>query len=354
MSPRWKRRMYDGAAAVIVLSLGILIGAWGRSPRGGPPNVAPEPGAPVAPAEVAQVALHPESGPVLDPPLVPPAPSFAGTYSVLPGARTAGPPDLPLFPGAPDVPVEIPTAVPRADTASPEVVSAPAAEAPRPRPAQAIPRGMALRSPLLALARPGGRVVLHGLTAGGGVLAAAIEGDWAVIGRCAERVRVDFALPAAAAGAMRGIGRAAGEPEWRAEPLVPAHVCAAASQAFQRPRPPADAQRVAFGSAGVGEGFHANDLRELIEVRGGALLLFQDESRAVLIAAGRGPSAPSLLWSHTGSDGVPWLLGVYRSGGMMEAWVLFGERGAPRALLVASSTDGRHWTTTGPIPLRDP
>lgn len=195
--------------------------------------------------------------------------------------------------------------------------------------------------------------MLHGLPAAGGPLAAAIEGDWALIGRCTERVRIDFALPAVAAGAMRGIGRAEREPEWRAEPLVPAHVCAAASGAYQRPRPPTDAERATFGSAGAGEGFVPADLRELIPIRRGALLLFQSEGRAGLVAAGGGPAGPSLLWSQAGNGGRPWLLGVYRSGTAMQAWVLLGERAAPRAILVASSIDGRHWTTTGPIPLRD-
>jgi hypothetical protein len=85
----------------------------------------------------------------------------------------------------------------------------------------------------------------------------------------------------------------------------------------------------------------------------GALLLFQAEGRTVLIATGRGPAGPSLLWSHPASDGAPRLLGVYRSGAAMQGWVLFGDRAAPHAVLVASSMDGRHWTTTGPIPLRD-
>jgi hypothetical protein len=353
MPRRWKRRMHDGAAAVIVLSAGIMIGAWGRSHRADPAPPAPTPDAPLAPADTAPSARPPGGAAVLEAPLIPAAPSFAGSYSVLPGARTAGSPEPPPFPGAPDMPVETPTLAQQADTAAPSSAEPRVKEPPRPRPAQAIPRGIALQSPLLALARPGGRVVLHGLSAAGGPIPAAIEGDWGVIGRCTDRVRIDFAVPAASAGAMRGIGRAQREPEWRVEPLVPTHVCAAASRNYQRPRTPDETRRVTFGMAGAAEGFRAQDLRELVELRGGALLLFQTEGRALLISAARGPTGPSVLWSHAGSDGAPWLLGVYRSGTAMQAWVLFGDRACPRAVLVVSSMDGRHWTTTGPIPLRD-
>jgi hypothetical protein len=255
LMPRgWMRRMHDGAAAVIVLSAGIMIGAWGRSHRADPAALAPTPNAPLAPADTAPPAPPPGGAAGLEAPLIPAAPSFAGSYSVLPGARTAGSPEPPPFPGAPDVPIETPAIAQQAEPASPSSAEPRVKDPPRPRPAQAIPRGIALQSPLLALARPGGRVVLHGLSAGGGPIPAAIEGDWGVIGRCSDRVRIDFAVPAASAGAMRGIGRAEREPEWRVEPVVPTHVCAAATQNYQRPRTPDDTRRVTFGTAGAGGG----------------------------------------------------------------------------------------------------
>ena len=77
---------------------------------------------------------------------------------------------------------------------------------------------------------------------------------------------------------------------------------------------------------------------------------------SAVVAAARGPGGAEVLWTHTAAadDGDLTLLGVYRTGAGAEAWITIGDARSPRALLVASSPDGRAWTAAGPVPLRDP
>ena len=378
----------QAAGALLLLSVGIVVGTYvpargsaapaetaDARPRAAdtaaasPAHPAPVASAPAPAAPEASVPPAPGYEPFL---AGSPAPGFGGEYAVLRGAQTAGdpvpqasPPPPPTIPSAPTSPVQADTtaAGPAARTAPPAPAArtappAPAAPEPfRPSPARGIPRGVALRYPLLAIARPGGRVAFHDLGVASGPTPAGIEGEWAVIGRCDRTVRLDFALPSRRAGELRAIGRADAAGGWSVEPVVARQACAPAAERYQRPHPPTEEERVAFGPAGAGAGFVPGDLAQVGEARGSVLLVFRRAGAgSAVVAAARGPGGPVLLWSHAAApgDGDLSLVGVYRTGAGAEVWIIIGHPGAPRALLGASSPDGRTWSSLAPIPLRDP
>ena len=295
-----------------------------------------------------------------------PAPAFGGEYAVLRGAETAGetvpratPPPA-AIPAAPALPVESERAAAarHGDTAA--AASSTARSAPerfRPSPAQGIPRGIALGNPLLAMARPGGRVAFHDLGVRGGPTPAGIEGEWAVIGRCDTPLRVEFALPARRAGELRAIGRADESAGWSVEPVVARQACAAAAERYRRPQAATESERAAFAAAAAGAGFAPTDLLQAADAHGSKLLVFRRPGgESAVVAAARGPAGAVVLWTHASAagDGDLTLLGVYRTGAGAEAWITIGDARSPRALLVVSSPDGRSWTAAGPVPLRDP
>lgn len=366
------------AIATLLLSVGITIGSYVRPGRAAPSEQSPVRSAravqprpeqrqdsPVASAREAPGAVP--AAPGFQPFLVStPRPEFGGAYAVLRGAETAGeraaqpqptaPPPV-AVPPAPEVPVAAATVPPATDTAGQQ--PAPPAEAGperfRPSPAQGIPRGIALRHPLLALARPGGRVAFHDLGLHGTPTPAGIEGEWAVIGRCERTMRIDFALPSRRAGELRGIGRSSGGGGWNVEPVVARQACAAATERYAPARVASESDRLRFSRAGEALGFDPADLAQWVEVRGTALLVFRRPGRGSALVAAAG-SAPAVLWSHRveAADGDLILLGVYRMGAGAEAWFTLGVPSSPDALLVASSPDGRTWDTSGPAPFREP
>jgi hypothetical protein len=368
------------ATATLLLSLGITIGSYAR-PRGAAPPDQPsgKPARAVQPAparrqdstvanQVAPGAMP--SAPGFQPFLVAaPRPDFGGAYAVLRGAETSGehvpqpqpfsPPPLPAVPPAPETAVATATSSPAGpDTAGPRSASS-AETGPerfRPSPAQGIPRGIALRHPLLALARPGGRVAFHDLGLRGTPTPAGIEGEWAVIGRCERTMRIDFALPSRRAGELRGIGRSMGSGGGNVEAVVPRQACAAATDRFSPARVASESDRARLGGAGEALGFDPADLAQWLEVRGTTLLVFRRPGRGSVLVAAAAGNAPAVLWIYRveAADGDPSLLGVYRTGAGGEAWLTLGGPSSPDALLVASSPDGRTWETSGPAPFREP
>jgi hypothetical protein len=99
-----------------------------------------------------------------------------------------------------------PTPMPPAPTAA-TLEEGEVAPAPRVRrsPASSIRASRAAELPLLAVRRGSGRIVFHE-SATGGTAGAELEGEWAVVGRCGQRLRLDLAQPARQAGAPRGVG----------------------------------------------------------------------------------------------------------------------------------------------------
>lgn len=375
--------IHASALATVLLSAGVLIGSY-LSPEAAPPPSAPAapqrsgkpPAAPGPPAAAPPAAAASSAEPHV--PAAPgfepfdagvPRPEFGGQYAVLRGANTVERPGsvvpdaaVPIASSAPAPAAAVPPAPPepvladppRAESAAAEPSAVPARN--RPAPAQGIPRGIALRQPLLAIVRTGGRAVFHDLGNGGGPTPAGLEGEWAVIGRCELRARVDLAMPSRQIGDLRGIGRAEGGSQWSGEPVVPRQACEVASERFTRPRAASDADRGAYAAAGASLGYAASDLRQVLDVRGGVLLAFGGVRGSALVAAvGSGPRV-TVQWTYGGEpgDGDLSLVGVYRNGTDVQAWVLLGPRGSPGALMILSSSDLRTWSRSGPFELNQP
>lgn len=369
------------AATTLLVSIGITIGSYARP--GGPDAARAEPAGAAAPrpdtrrgperapdSAAASTVSPPEAVPEMSAVMRLARPEFGGTYAVLRGAETAG--DAPhaqdpvpaaatsVIPPAPaiaaDEPDHHPSISRESDAPPPGADASRSAAGFRPSPAQGIPRGVALRHPLLALARGGGRVAFHDLGVRGAPTPAGIEGEWAVIGRCDRAVRIDFALPVSRAGELRGIGRTESSPGWSVEPVVARQACSAAGERYTRPRLPTDTERERYRSIGEAFGYAPGDLVQLLELRGAALLVFRRrELGAALVAASTG-AAPATTWSYRAeaADGDLSLVGVYRIGAGAEAWMALGNPGAPDALLITSSPDGRNWETPTRAMLREP
>lgn len=346
----------QGSWAVLLLSLGVVLGSYVRAPA------PPTPAIPTLPPALAKRVAPPATPPE---PLLPPPPGegmffdasgFAGTYAVLRGAETVGvPPGLPPMVRTPSL-AAAPEAV--VEEGAPGLAAgreASRASTPRgfrPSPGQGIPRGIALRHPLLAVSRGGGRVVFYDLATGGGPNPAGLEGDWSVIGRCERSARVEFSVRPSHTGALRAIGRSADEGAWAAEPVVARQACGAATGRFTRPHAPSDLERAALGPAGDAAGLHGADLQQLIELRSSTLLVFHAaESRSVVMVGRTGQRTPSWTVLTSRPDGDLWLIGVYRSGAGAVAWFAVGDRTTPNALLLASTSDLRTWTVADPVPL---
>jgi hypothetical protein len=363
-----------GAGAVLLLSAGVVIGTYARRPAPLPQGAARVAAAPASPVrggalrDTAERTLPAGRSPAEDglPPapgfdsalLATPASAFGGGYTVLRGAETvpagvahASPPPPPVA----AAPVEV--MVPDSAAAAGAQRTPPAEPEPfRPSPARGIPAGLALRYPLLAVARAGGRVAFHDLGIRGGVMPAGIEGEWAVVGRCETFVRIDFALPTRSSGEFRAIGRASGDAAWSVEPVVARQACAAASAHFTRPHVPTEAERAGAAAAAKSAGMEARDLVQAAALGSASLLVFHRTGLGTAVVAVRAGAEPTSVWTQPGgdADGGPWLIGVYRMGSGATAWLAFGERSAPTSLLIVSSPDLRGWTATEPSSLRQP
>lgn len=372
-----------GAAATLLLSAGILTGSYlapsapagplvpaAGPPEAGGPSPAPGP-APASASAATPSQPHVPAAPGFEPfDAAVPRPDFGGQYAVLRGASTVGqdggpPPSAALGEAAASAssfPAEaVPAAPPEpvtGDPPRPEPARDPVEPLPRnrPGPAQGMPRGIALRQPLLAIVRAGGRTVFHDLGTGGGPTPVALEGEWSVIGRCEWSARVDLGMPARQVGDMRGVGRVDAGSQWSGEPVVPRQACAAAGERFTRPRAASDADRDGYGQAGGPLGFTAGDLEQVAELRGAVLLVFGGTTGAAVVAGVRSARGAEVQWTYTAQpgDGGLTLVGVYRTGTEVQAWVLLGPRGSPGALMILSSSDLRTWSASGPFQLNQP
>lgn len=377
---RW---VQHAAAAVLMVSVGVLIGARGSDTpvqRTDSParvdtvaSAAADHGGGVAtPPEMAPGSLQIPSAPGFESVLTAgaggdTAPSFAGSYAVLRGATTVdGGAEVELVSTPP--PTTPASRRDEAESALAGTVAAAAAPAPdtgttpsppgagaatgfRPAPAQGLPRGVALRHPMLAIIRPGGRAVMYDLGLGGGPTPSGLEGEWAVIGDCARRVRVEFAMRSRRVGEVQGAGRVAGSAGWSGEPVVAAQACAAASEQFVGPRDPSAADREQFEPVARDAGLAGWDLHQVVASRGFDVLVLRQEGRrrSLIVVRGRNGGAPAVMKEVEGEVS---LLGVYRSGSGATAWFAIGARHFPEAVVVATSGDLRSWDVLGPNPLQ--
>lgn len=374
-----------GAVATLLLSAGILTGTYlapsapavplvpaAGPPQAGGPSPAPGPSAPGSPLAATPTQPHVPAAPGFEPfDAEVPRPEFGGQYAVLRGASTVsgdgGPPPSAALgeapPAASSFPAQSLPAAPSEPVTGDPPRSEPAPGDPgerlprsRPGPAQGMPRGIALQQPLLAIVRTGGRTVFHDLSTGRGPTPAGLEGEWSVIGRCEWSARVDLGMPARQVGDLRGVGRTDPGSAWSGEPVVPRQACAAAGERFTRPRAASDADRDGYAQAGGPLGFTAGDLAQVAEVRGGVVLVFGGTTGSAVVAGVRSARGAEVHWTYTAQpgDGDLTLVGVYRTGTEVQAWVLLGPRGSPGALMIVSSSDLRTWSPRGPFPLNQP
>jgi hypothetical protein len=385
--PGTARWLQQGAGAVLMVSVGVLIGARGND------NAVQRPDSPgvqtmASPARVDSVAAAGlDTGGVAATPRepsaslqIPSAPgfesvlaagssgdtaaSFAGSYAVLRGATTAdGGANVQLVSTAPST-----TPASRGEEAASALSTTSSAGAPaldttasapgaggatgfRPSPAQGLPRGIALRHPMLAIIRPGGRAVMYDLGMGGGPTPAGLEGEWAVIGDCSRRVRVEFTMRSRRVGEVQGVGRLAGGAAWSGEPVVATQACAAASDRFVRPSDPSSADRAQFEKVAGDAGFAGWGLQEVVAGRSFDVLVFRQEGRrrSLIVVRARNGGAPAVLKEV---EGEVRLLGVYRSGSGATAWFAVGAGDVPESVVVARSGDLRSWDVLGPNSLQ--
>lgn len=212
--------------------------------------------------------------------------------------------DEPELGPAPDFLVAASAGAPAPDAEVPVVAAEPVrAHAARRSPAALT--GPATGLPLLAVRRGSGRIVFHEIDAGG-TAGAGLEGEWAIAGRCGERLRLDLAQPARGAGAPRGVGAdLSSSGGWRMAVAVPPRECAAGR--ILLPRRPTAADRERFAP------FSSDELQQVVATERAAWLVFagQGQSRSTVLL--RRGGAWREAWSRD-ADGVQEISAVLRRG----------------------------------------
>lgn len=302
---------------LIVTSLGVALGA--AAPKGGagkspPPRVATARAARAAPKSLpGWMDLGPvEAGRVYAP--------------------VGGPTELdePALAPAPDIPTEeAPAEVPP--------VEEPARPTPlRRSPVASISARRAADLRLLAVRRGSGRIVFHDL-APGGTAGAELEGEWAVAGRCGERLRLDLAQPARGAGAPRGVGADLSGGAWVAAIAVPGQGCAAAAENLLRPHVASAAERSRFATAA--SGFAPDELGQVVATERTAWLVFAGHGRSRAVVARFQDGAWREAWSREVEEAQE-IAAVLRRGAGLEGFFVTTRNGSPDLLQRVIVTDG--------------
>ncbi|HEY0152613.1 MAG TPA: hypothetical protein VGB92_11490 [Longimicrobium sp.] len=344
-------------ATLTVAALGVALGAAvPRNEAAAVPPVRKVAARPQQPRAAAPAAVNRE--PEAAPPAAQTPPGWMDLGPVEPGRSYApvdGPtavdePALAAAPSLPVVPEPAPAtgvssgATPVATPLAP-MPAAPAAAlkeeeaAPAPRvrrsPAGSIRVSRAAELPLLAVRRGSGRIVFHEI-APGGTAGAELEGEWAVVGRCGQRLRLDLAQPARQAGAPRGVGvDVSSSGEWEAAVAVPGQGCSAGRTLTPRRATAAERSRFA-ASAG---GFAPDELQQVASTEGAAWLVFagRSKSRAVVMLFQDG--AWREVWSRE-ADGTQEIAAVLRRGGAWVGLFVTLRGGSPRTLQRVRVSDG--------------
>jgi hypothetical protein len=181
---------------------------------------------------------------------------------------------------------------------------------PAPGPAQELGREAALRRPLIAVGREGGRLSFYSAWEAEGTRASLV-GEWGAVNACRPTVRVAYEQVVAGLGAVRGSGSAGEPPAWTIALVVPRQHCAAASARWRGSRSPA-ADEAAMVSAALGGD------RPTALVREGDRIWATSEHRAVV---GRAVGGRLLVeWSEHAPEGATArLLGVWEGDGLFVA-----------------------------------
>ncbi|HEX8361900.1 MAG TPA: hypothetical protein VF613_17405 [Longimicrobium sp.] len=175
-------------------------------------------------------------------------------------------------------------------------------------PAARRPPDRATGVPLLAVRRGSGRIVFHAIEQAGAA-GDGLEGEWAVAGRCGERLRLDLAQPARGAGAPRGVGaELSSSGSWQAAVAVPVKECTTGRVLV--PRRPTRFDRERFA------GFATDDLQQVVATESVAWLVFTAPGRCRAVVVVRRDGAWQEAWSRE-SEGVQEISAVLRGG---EGW----------------------------------
>jgi len=318
---RGDRGVSAGLLAAVLMA-GVAIGGWV-----GPDRLAPA--AASSPARVPAAAAEPRGREIARPPLEDAGPAqdaalterpeadatwpAAGRYAPvaggwMEGGETRRPADT--LAAAPELPG---SRAPEADVAPVAAATRAArrAEVSEPGAAERIEDPVALGTPLLAVQREGGRVVLYEPRAGGSAgVPREIEGGWAWLGDC-RRFRVDIALgPSPEAGTVRAVGRGTGAA--RVGWAVPARGCADASRRLR--------------GAGEGARVDAGGVAWRVEPGAGGARLTGRSSSGAEVWSGVAPGSAAGIR----------ILGAYRlaRGAGEEVWVVATDKGgSPLAFL---------------------
>jgi hypothetical protein len=344
-------------AALTVAALGVALGAAvPRNEAAAVPPVRKVAARPQPPRAAAPAAAPPK--PAAAPPAVQTPPGWMDLGPVEPGrsyAPVGGPttldepalapaPSLPVVPEPPATGVSsgaAPLAMPSAPMPPAPAAAAPEEEevAPAPRvrrsPAGLIRATRAAELPLLAVRRGSGRIVFHEI-APGGTAGAELEGEWAVVGRCGQRLRLDLAQPARNAGAPRGVGvDVSSSGEWESAVAVPAQGCSAGR--ILTPRRASGVERSRFATAAGG--FAPDELQQVASTEGAAWLVFagRGKGRAVVMLFQDG--AWREVWSRE-ADGTQEIAAVLRRGGAWEGLFVTLRGGSPHTLQRVRVSDG--------------
>ena len=137
-------------------------------------------------------------------------------------------------------------------------------------------------------------------------MGAGLEGEWAVAGRCGERLRLDLAQPARGAGAPRGVGAdLSSSGGWQTAIAVPPLECAAGR--ILLPRRPAGADRERFA------GFSTDELQQVVATENAAWLVFSGHGQSRSVVVLRRDGGWYEAWSRE-TNGVQDISGVVRGG----------------------------------------
>jgi hypothetical protein len=157
--------------------------------------------------------------------------------------------------------------------------------------------------PLLAVRQGSGRIIFHAIDIGGAT-GAGSEGEWAIAGRCRERLRLDLAQHARGPGAPRGVGAdLSSSGTWQIAVAVPVQGCAAGRTLL--PRSPTGADRERFAA------FSTDELRQVAAAADAAWLVFAGRGRSRAVVAVRRDGAWREAWSHE-TDGAQEIAAVVR------------------------------------------
>ena len=216
-------------------------------------------------------------------------------------------PHVATLPAAPEG--DDPAAVPQEHSAAAVHDAMPAGESP-PSPAQELGREAALRRPLIAVWRGGGRLSFYSAWEAEGTRASLV-GEWSAVGACQPPVRVAYEQVVAGLGAVRGSGSAEEPPAWTIALVVPRQHCAAASPGWRSSRPPTADEETMVAAALGGE-------RPSAIVREGDRIWVASQQRTV---AGRAVGERLVVeWSARAPAGATArLLGVWAGEGLFAA-----------------------------------